>query len=99
MGLVHSVRVYLDKHPRIDLLQYVFRKKLGSSEKAKAFLSLEKDPLTIQFHHYGEENKGKTLYVISIDEGWKKSGYCHLLRMTLLHAFFAEQMHFQPVSL
>lgn len=92
-----TLRYFLSEHPRINLLQYILRKKITSSNKCREMLELEKSPLVVRYCHYGKLNYGKPVYHIVMREGYRIMGYCGLLRATLLHIAYAERMGFIPV--
>lgn len=92
-----SLKQFLRNHPRIDLIQYILRKKISKSSECRKILELEKNPLFIQYRHYGSLNKDKHIYYIKIGLAYKAMGYCSLLRITLLHLAYAERLGLQPV--
>ncbi len=95
---IATVKQYLRNHPRADLIQYIIRKKLPFAEACREMVSLEKDPLVVKFKHYGNLHKGIIIYHIYFGaRGEEKTGYCALLKHTLLHMAYADRMGFTPV--
>lgn len=92
-----SLRAFLERHPRINLLQYIVRKKMYSKDLCREMLEQEKSPYTVTFHHYGTRNEKKPIYHIVIGREYQIMGYCSLLRVTLLHIAYAKRMGFLPV--
>lgn len=97
MSIIKLIIDFLNKHPRINLLQFIFRKIMPSAERCREIVNREKDPYYVHFVYNGSKNKGIPIYVIRIDKSWEHSGFCHLLRMTLLHLAYAERMGFTPI--
>lgn len=90
-----SIKNWIRLHPRIDTLQYVFRKVLPNQDKCREILDYDNNPLIVQYVHYGEKNPDKTVYHIFMNNSIV--GYCSLMRFTLLHIAYAETMGFTPV--
>lgn len=92
-----TVRQCLYNHPRLNLMQYIIRKKLPSGDACRKMMEMEKNPLVVQYEHFGELNRGRTIYYIYYGLDRKKSGYCALLKTTLLDLAYADRMGFLPV--
>lgn len=92
-----TVRQCLYKHPRLNLIQYIIRKKLPSIDACREMLDIEKNPLVVKYRHYGELNKGITIYHIYFGaKGERKMGYCAMLKFTLLYLAYADRMGYIP---
>lgn len=94
---ITTIKQFLYKHPRLNLMQYIIRKKLLSAEACDEMLNMETNPLVVRYRHYGELNKGITIYYICYGANRRKAGYCVLLKTTLLHLAYADRMGFLPV--
>ncbi len=92
-----KIKKWLRRHPRVDFIQYSMRFILPKKEECKKHLDYEKNYLNVHFEHLGDLNKGKVFYIIDIPKCWHKSGYCHLLRMTIYFISYAEMFGFIPV--
>lgn len=95
---ITTIKQFLYKHPRLNLMQYIIRKKLLSAEACDEMLNMETNPLVVRYRHYGELNKGITIYHIYFGtKNEQKIGYCCLMKLTLLHLAYADRMGFVPV--
>ena len=95
---ITTVKQYLFRHPRLNLIQYIIRKILPSADACREMLDIEKNPLVVKYRHYGELNRGIVIYHIYFgtkDE--RKIGYCCMLKHTLLHLAYADRFGFVPV--
>ncbi len=93
-----TIKQYLRNHPRLNLVQYIVRKKILSADACRDMLDMEKNPLVVRYRHYGELNKGTTIYHIYFGtKDVQRMGYCCLLKFTLLHLAYADRMGFVPV--
>ena len=87
MITISKIKEYLESHPRMNYIVYSFRFILPSKDKCRYIISLAEDPNVIEVHHNGNTSTPKILYEISIAPSWKMSGFCFLLRVTLLHMY------------
>lgn len=95
---ITTIKHYMYQHPRLNLIQYVIRKKLPSAQACREMLDMEEDPLIVKYRHYGELNQGITIYHVYFGtKNEQKIGYCCLLKCTLLHLAYADKMGFVPV--
>lgn len=96
MNLI-ALRQYLYNHPRLNLIQYVIRKKLPSVDACREMIDADKNPLNVKYIHYGELNKGITIYHIFFGTKAEEGiGFCCLLKNTLFHLAYADRMGFIP---
>lgn len=92
-----KVKHCIYNHPRLNLIQYIIRKKLPYADACREMLDMEKNPLVVRYRHYGELNKGITIYHIYFGtKNEQRLGYCCLLKYTLLHLAYADRMGFIP---
>jgi len=97
MFSINEIKKIVKKHPKVHLLIYIFRNVLHDKSKCIEILNSQTNPYVVNFHHFGELNTDKIFYIVDISEYWKKSGYCHLLRMTLLKLAYADHLGFTPI--
>ena len=90
------MKQYLENHSRLNLLQYILRKKIWSEKACKEYLEIETDPFVVKYHHFGDLNIGKTIYLIDTVRLMPGNGWCSLLMSTLFHLAYAERMNFEP---
>lgn len=92
-----SIKQYIYDHPRINLVQYIIRKKLPYADACRDIIDKERNPFVVQYRHYGSKNYRNPIYHISIGDEYKIMGFCSLLRVTLLHLAYANRMGFTPI--
>lgn len=90
-----TIKQWMARHPRLNLTQFLIRKVYPSKDACNEFLKYKEDPLCVQYKHYGDKNQGIPIYYAFVIH--ELSGYCSLVRFTLLYLAYAEKMKFIPV--
>ncbi len=94
---IERIKKWLDNHPRVNFIQYSIRTILPFREKCTRILNDEKNPLTVRFASYGDENPDKLIYQVNLGRDFSSVGFCSLLRFTLLFLKYAEEFKLLPV--
>jgi hypothetical protein len=90
------IKGLIKKSSRLSLIVYCAR-GLISSQKCEEILNSDKRPDKITLIHYGDLNRDKIIYYISLQDEYKVQGFCSLLRYTLKYLYYADTMNFTPV--